>query len=157
MAGPRRFRALSLAALSVLVPLAGAALALPASAAPSGPPRTPDCAWRVEASPQTVNAGLLDSDAVYWVMPFAVQKDLNIVLSGTYADARYTSLTVYDSSFAPFTTSNGVSSELTDYHIAPDAGSLNPWQVPASPGGHFNADSPSRRSPGADQRPPSCP
>ncbi|WP_322781000.1 hypothetical protein [Frankia sp. Cas4] len=137
MAGPRRFRALSLAALSVLVPLAGAALALPARAAPSGPPRTPDCAWRVEASPQTVNAGLLDSDAVYWVMPFAVQKDLNIVLSGTYADARYTSLTVYDSSFAPFTTSNGVSSELTDYHIAPDAGSLNPWQVPASPGGHF--------------------
>jgi hypothetical protein len=91
----------------------------------------------VEASPQNVNAGLLDSNAVYWIMPFAVQPNLRIVLSGTFADARYTSLTVYDSTFAPFTTAQGVSSELTDYHITPDAGSVNPWQEPAPPGGHF--------------------
>ncbi|MGF7239417.1 MAG: hypothetical protein ACQSGP_31340 [Frankia sp.] len=44
---------------------------------------------------------------------------------------------MYDSTFAPFTTSQGVNSELTDYHIAPDGGSVNPWQQPAAPGGRF--------------------
>jgi hypothetical protein len=36
----------------------------------------------------------------------------------------------------PFTT-NGVASILTDYRIAPDPGSVNPWQHAAPPGGRF--------------------
>ncbi len=132
----RRLAWASLAAAILIV--AAAAVVVPARPARAdAPPRTPSCAWPVEASPQNVNAGLLDSDAVYWVMPFAVQQNLRITLSGTFADARYTSLTVYDSTFAPFTTAQGVSSELTDYRIAPDPGSVNPWQQQAASGGHF--------------------
>lgn len=57
-------------------------------------------------------------------------------MSGTFPDARYASLHVYDARTAPFT-SNGVSSVLTDYRITPDQGSVNPWQLQAAPGGHF--------------------
>lgn len=60
-----------------------------------------------------MNAALDDSDALYWVLPFTFEPDLKIVLQGAFANARYTSLTVYDSAFAPFTL-NGVGSELSD-------------------------------------------
>jgi hypothetical protein len=113
----------------------GAAPAL-ASAATPEPVSTPGCAWRIELSPTTVNAFLPDSNAVYWIMPYRVQTGVSITLKGTFAAARYTSLTTYTKSLAPFTKA-GVSSDLNDFHIQPDAGSTNPWQAPAKPGGHF--------------------
>jgi hypothetical protein len=57
-------------------------------------------------------------------------------LTGRYPDARYASISVYTTGASPFTT-NGVGSDLTDYQIAPGAGSINPWQQSASPGGKF--------------------
>ena len=84
----------------------------------------------------TSNSLILDSSAAYWIDSFAVSPGLQIVLSGTFADARYASFQVYTSTGAPFTR-NGVASALTDYQIAPDQGSVNPWQQPAAPGGRY--------------------
>jgi hypothetical protein len=82
------------------------------------------------------NIFLPDSAATYWVQPFQVYSDLQIVLSGVYPDARYASFTGYDGVRGPFS-SNGVSSGLADHRIAPDPGSVNPWQQTAAPGGRF--------------------
>jgi len=46
------------------------------------------------------------------------------------------SFNVYDSQTRSFT-SNGVDSSLSDYEIAPDQASTNPWQASAGPGGTF--------------------
>jgi hypothetical protein len=58
------------------------------------------------------------------------------MLSGRYPDARYASFNVYTGDGTSFT-AKGVSSVMTDYRIAPDAGSVNPWQKRARPGGRF--------------------
>lgn len=121
--------------------LAGAALAVTpgtvAAAAVPGPgPATPPCAWPLMATPATDNQGTPDSSAAYWITPFTIQPGLRITLSGRYPDARYASLEVTKPGGGLFTT-DGVSSELTDYRIAPDPGSANPWQDPARPHGHW--------------------
>ena len=46
------------------------------------------------------------------------------------------SFNVYDDAFGSFTT-NGVSSGIADYLIAPSSGSINPFQVSGDPGGAF--------------------
>ena len=46
------------------------------------------------------------------------------------------SLEVYSQNGTSFTF-DGVSSSMSDYQIAPDAGSSNPWQTPAKPRGTF--------------------
>jgi len=60
----------------------------------------------------------------------------SITVSGTYPDSRYFSLSVYTPQGTPFST-QGVSSSLPDYKIAPERGSTNPWQHRAAPGGRF--------------------
>jgi hypothetical protein len=105
-------------------------------------PITPDCAWPIATNAQTISENPLlnisnpDIAADYWVMAFTVQEGLRITLSGHYPASRYVSFAVYNSHGTPFTT-DGVDSILTDYRIAPDPGSLNPWQHPGSPGGRF--------------------
>ncbi|MGA8923258.1 MAG: hypothetical protein WB682_08945, partial [Candidatus Dormiibacterota bacterium] len=79
---------------------------------------------------------MLDSAASYWLDTFQVYSDLRIVLTGHYPDARYASISVYTSLTSSFST-NGVGSDLTDYQIAPDAGSINPWQQSGPAGGKF--------------------
>jgi hypothetical protein len=95
----------------------------------------------------TSNSGLPDSGAWYWAQPFTIDQDTQVVVSGVYPDARYASFTVYSSSETPFT-SNGVGSSLSDFQIAPDSGSANPWLQAASPGGHFTLTLRSRVAPG---------
>jgi hypothetical protein len=102
-----------------------------AAAAPST-----KCAWPVAVSITTSNVLAPDSNAAYWLQPFVVQSGLRITLSGRYPDARYASFSVYDSATHAFT-SHGVYSALADYQIAPDRGSVNPWQQQAAAGGHF--------------------
>ncbi len=80
----------------------------------------------------TDNQGAPDSAAAYWLTPFTAQDGMRIVLSGQYPDARYASLEVTKPGGGLFTV-NGVSSELTDYRIAPDPGSVNPWQSQSRP------------------------
>ncbi len=97
------------------------------------------CPWYIAAnvtSATSPNAGLPDTAAAYWLEPFHVAPGLRIVVSGTFPDARYASLQVYDAKTAPFLR-DGVSSALADYRIAPDQGSVNPWQQQAAAGGHF--------------------
>jgi hypothetical protein len=101
-----------------------------AASAASGQPAliTPACGW--QEYPGTDNVPLGDNAADYWLLKFTVQPGLRIILDGRYPDSRYTSLQVYSSSTELFST-NGVSSALPDYRIAPDPGSVNPWQHPA--------------------------
>jgi hypothetical protein len=121
--------------------------ALAASTATTGAPVTPSCAWGTVVSATALNVFYPDTDATYWVTPFTVQDGLDITLSGRYPDSRYASFQVYSSSGGLFTT-NGVSSALTDYQIAPDHGSVNPWQHRALAGGRFTITVASAAAPG---------
>jgi len=78
------------------------------------------------------NSGLPDSGAWYWAQPFTIHQDTQVVVSGVYPDARYSSFTVYSSSETPFT-SNGVGSSLSDFQIAPDSGSTTLGDTPRRP------------------------
>ena len=109
-------------------------------------PSPQSCAWPTLASVQTLNLGVPDSSAFYWVQPLVAGADTRIDISGNYPAARYASLAVYQPDGGPFT-SNGVASSLSDYRIAPDPGSVNPWQRPALPGGRFTVTIRSRVTP----------
>ena len=108
----------------------------PSTTAVTTPSSSQACAWPILANIDTNNSSLVDSAASYWLDTFQVQSDLRIVLTGRYPDARYASISVYTSSTSPFNT-NGVGSDLTDYQIVPDAGSINPWQQSGPAGGKF--------------------
>jgi hypothetical protein len=90
----------------------------------------------VKVDAATANAALPDTAATYWIERFPVAPGLRIVLSGAFPDARYASVQVYTPIGSPFTR-NGVGSALTDYQIAPDPGSANPWQQAGAPGGRY--------------------
>lgn len=94
------------------------------------------CAWPTAASVRSSNIGIPDAAAFYWGQPVVAGADTTIVVSGNYPDARYASLAVYQPDGGPFT-SDGVGSSLSDYRIAPDRGSTNPWQRSAPAGGRF--------------------
>ncbi len=139
--GPRAVPLLlrALAVSSVLLALASPFAASSVVAAQRvASPRSalPNCAWPVAESITTANVLAPDSNAAYWLAAFVVQSNLRIVVSGRFPDARYASFTVYDSATHAFTR-NDVGSALADYQIAPDPGSVNPWQKQETPGGHF--------------------
>jgi hypothetical protein len=98
-------------------------------------------------SVKTSNTVVPDSAESYWVQPIVAATVNRIVSSGTYPDARYASLSVYTPHGSPFVT-DGISSSLPDYRIAPEHGSTNPWQAHAAPGGRFEATVRSDVSPG---------
>ncbi len=146
---PRRWAWLALVALALVSGCSTAATAAPsgsatAAAAPasassvgaSAPAAGQPCSWAYGVTASSANGGLPDTAAAYWLAPFQVAAGLRIVVSGTFPDARYASLQVYDRVGGPFTR-NGVGSSLPDYRIAPDQGSVNPWQQLAAPGAHF--------------------
>jgi hypothetical protein len=98
--------------------------------------RFPFCSWWFETTPQTTNVALPDTSAAYWTTPFYASPGLKIYVKGQFPDARFMSVTVYDNNGGTFT-SNGVSSGLVDYQIAPDKGTTNPFQQPARGPGLF--------------------
>ena len=117
------------------------------------------CPWLIEAtvsSANSANAGLPDTAAEYWLEPFQVASGLRIVVSGTFPDARYASLQVYNGIGGPFTR-NGVGTALPDYQIAPDQGSVNPWQKQAAPGGNFTVTFREDVAPGQENTLPLAP
>jgi hypothetical protein len=122
-----------------------------AAAAASSRPRTTSaqsCAWPTEIGVQEDNLALdADTAARYWIQPIVASGDARIVISGRYPDARYASLSVYLPDGRSFT-SNGIGSSLPDYRIAPQPGSLNPWQRRAAPGGRFTVTITADTSPG---------
>jgi len=125
-----RLIAVSVAACGAVAAIVSSA---PAAAANGPGPVTPSCAWPYAVNADTIasnpayNVSNPDTAADYWIMDFTVQQGLSITLSGRFPDSRYMSFAVYGANGAPFT-DNGIGSELTDYLIAPDHGSVNPWQ-----------------------------
>jgi len=87
------------------------------------------CAWPAEFSAQTDNIAFPDAAEAYFLQPIVASAGTRIVLSGRFPDARYASVQVY--------TPGGVGASLDDYRIAPQPGSVNPWQQRAAPGGRF--------------------
>ncbi|MEV6798224.1 hypothetical protein AB0M91_07745 [Micromonospora rifamycinica] len=120
------------------------ALTVPLAATPAQAERTatatvvsmPQCAWSSKYGATSLNAYWPDTAATYWSTVYPVTPGLEITISGVFPDARYASFNVYDDKPTHFTRS-GVTSNLPDYLIAPDAGSFNPWRSPARPGGRF--------------------
>jgi hypothetical protein len=130
---PRHRTALAIAASALLVSLG---VLVATSTVRAQADTEPTCAWPTEVAADQQNIYYPDSSAAYWVQPFVTAPGLRVVLHGRYADSRYTSLTVYGGNGGAFT-ANGVASVLTDYQIAPDRGSVNPWKRPAPAGGRF--------------------
>jgi hypothetical protein len=96
----------------------------------------PSCAWPSVVGVQTFNKGVPDPMAHYWDQPIVTGASTRIAISGTYPDARYFTLSVYTPYGAPVTR-DGLGSSLTDYQVAPEPGSVNPWQHRASAGGRY--------------------
>jgi hypothetical protein len=121
----------------VVAVLAAGTVSVTGLAVPSASAVAATCATGTQPAASTGSTTWLsDANALYWTLPFTVQNDLTITVKGVYPDARYASFTVYSKNSVPFT-ANGVFSGLTDFEVAPDAGSVNPWQQAGTPGGSF--------------------
>lgn len=126
-----------LVTVAVVCLAAVAAVATPAGAAEASPsPQSiiPGCAWgsdwglvqnrdTIFANP-AINIGAPDSSANYWTLVYTYEPGETITLNGTFPDARFQSFEVYSGEGSPF-----LNSTLTDYQIAPDPGSINPFQA----------------------------
>lgn len=117
---------------------------LPLSAALAREPsalaaRFPFCAWWTETTATSLNVAFPDASAAYWTTPFLATPDLlSITIKGQYEDARYFSINAYNNGGASYTCgSANAPSALADYLITPDAGSQNPFQTSAAPGGSY--------------------
>jgi hypothetical protein len=109
-----------------------------AASAPAAQAALPRCAWPLVVGVEDHNIAYPDTAAVYWSTQYQVSSDLQIKVDGVFPAARYASLNVYDATTSSFT-SDGVGSNLADYRIAPNPGSVNPWQTRgAGPGGAFS-------------------
>lgn len=120
-------------ALGTLAAAAGSAIAVP----PVQAKPFPVCSWWTETTATTMNVAFPDTAATYWTTPFLAQPGMSIQVDGRYPQTRFMSFTVYDNAGGTFTLDNGVPSQIDDYEIDPDEGSLNPWQVSAPSGGEF--------------------
>jgi hypothetical protein len=140
--------ALALSACTSAQPSGSAAASGSQPAAPPGM----SCAWPTELNVQSDNSAVPDSVSVdsaeaVWFQPIVAAAGARIVLSGRFPDARYASFSVYTPS-GGFVTSHGVGTSLPDYRIAPQPGSVNPWQREGAPGGRFTVTILSDSSPG---------
>ena len=103
--------------------------------------RFPYRSWWLPVDVKTLNIAFPDSNAVYWVLPLYVPVQQEVVLNGTFPDARYISFALYNQNLDPcsYTPPGGgrsIKSYIADYQIRPDPGSLNPWRTAgAQPGG----------------------
>lgn len=120
----------AIAILALLLPI------VPAQPVVAAQRDLPRCAWPQEVGAAALNVALPDTNARYWVMPYRIHPDREITVVGAFPDSRYASFAVYDGFKGTFT-SNGVPSSRADHEIAPDPGSVNPWQQAAVPGGAY--------------------
>ena len=129
-----------------LIASAGFLIVQSAGAVAEAPTPFPFCSWWTGTTTNPVNAAFPDSNAGYWTTPFAVNNDLTVIIvGGQYVDGRYFSLTAYNNVGGTYTCPNSAGesqgSGLTDFEIAPDQGSENPFQVtvPPPPTGTYTA------------------
>jgi len=135
-----RLAAVAVGALAVV-----AAVVIPAGGATAPESIFPQCAWGADwgavsnTETELTNSALLYKGAPtagednsgpsgnsYWTLRYTYEPGETITLHGTYADARFESFQVYKEPDGSFPNSS-----LLDYEIAPDPGSVNPFQ-PAS-------------------------
>jgi hypothetical protein len=103
----------------VAVAVIAVLLALPAGAAAQGIDTTCQFALtRLDAT--TTNVLAVDTNAVYWGGTYAALAGTRIRIEGQYPRSRYMSWNVYDSAARPI-------DALSDYELAPDPGSSNPF------------------------------
>ncbi|MBA53958.1 MAG: hypothetical protein CMK89_05835 [Pseudomonadales bacterium] len=104
-----------------------------------GPGQEKHCAWPEFANPLYnvfLNSALPDSASYYWVSHFDIDPFMSIEVAGTFVDARFMSLNVYDATGSSFER-NGIVSGLADYQILPQEVDANPWQSSAQPGAKY--------------------
>lgn len=82
------------------------------------------CAWAVKADVDALNIAYPDTNATYWTLSYALAPGEELELTGTYADARYTSFITYGPVGGPIDV-------LTDRDTVPDEGSTNPFAATA--------------------------
>ena len=131
--------------IGVALALAACTPAQPSSSAAAGASQLAvlpgmSCAWPDRLSAQADNIAFPDAAEAYFWQPIVASAGTRIVLSGRFPDARYASIQVY--------TPSGIGASLPDYRIAPQPGSVNPWQQPGAPGGRFTVTIRSDPAPG---------
>ena len=113
-------------------PESGAAGVHAAVTAAALPTAFPGCSWPLETTPSKLNVAAPDPYATYWTTPFIASAGNSLTITGTFPTSRFMSFTVYNDSFQDFTNTvdgSSVPSDLTDYQIAPNQGSQNPWRT----------------------------
>ena len=132
---PGRVAGVAGAAAALVMAVTACTSAQPSSSAAAGgsppvvSPSGMSCAWPTVLTAQTDNTAFPDAAEAIFGQLIVASAGTRIVLSGRFPDARYASVQVY--------TPGGVGASLPDYRIAPQPGSLNPWQRQAAPGGRF--------------------
>ena len=98
------------------------------------PPAGLGCAWQYVTDEATLNVAYPDTGATYWSMKLNLVAGDQVILDGTYPDARYASIITYN-------VSGNVVDAITDRDITPDAGSQNPFADPsAAAGGSYRIE-----------------
>jgi hypothetical protein len=106
----------------------------------------PVCSWAFESNGRGItNIATPDTHASYWVMPFDTQAWKEMVIRGTYAQARFFNFDTY--------TDHGlVTGTIVDKDIVPDPGSTNPFATPTVGGSQNYTVSVSASEPAAPNR-----
>jgi hypothetical protein len=98
--------------------MVGASLAVPVSSRAAVP--DPSCSWSAKTEPDTVNAAFPDTNASYWSHHYQAVPGTELLISGTFARARYFSFNIYQPTGVPV-------DSIYDAQIKPDPGSANPF------------------------------
>ena len=93
------------------------------------------CSWWIETSLANSNVFYPDTSAAYWTMGYGTDEVDEITLSGEYPNARYFARQAYGGDAQLFKSPGGQLSAITDFEIAPDPDSINPWVNDAAAGG----------------------
>ena len=89
---------------------------------------TAPCAWPLEVKGTgPTNVFYPDTNATYWVMPVDTSTWQSLTATGRYTESRFFSFTTYYNLGHP---APEVVDDIIDTDIAPNAGSVNPFQAP---------------------------
>jgi hypothetical protein len=83
-----------------------------------------DCFWSGSVSPSSFNILFPDSGVTYWAAQYKLPAGAKLYLQGQFVHGRHMSFTTYDAQGLPV-------DRLNDLMIAPEPGSVNPFQVGA--------------------------
>lgn len=91
------------------------------------------CAWPTKADKETLNVAYPDTNATYWAMAFQLREGERLRLQGHFPNARY-------ASFITYGPDGGALDVLTDWDLAADPGSTNPFADGGKGGGTYTAE-----------------